>query len=92
MKMKKTEILEGYAIAIVDRGFIYVGQVRHDGEWCVIENARNIRYWGTVDGLGELALKGPNTKTKLDLVGTVRIPAHALLHLLDTEAAKWNAC
>jgi len=87
--METKQIMSGYAIAVVDKGFVYVGGCEHDGEWCVIKDARNIRIWGTSEGLGELALKGPLDDTKLDSVGTVRIPAHALISLIDTVPEKW---
>jgi hypothetical protein len=88
--MQKKESLEGFAIVVMDRGFVYVGNVAHDGDWCVITNARNIRYWGTERGLGQLALEGPQEKTRLDVVGTVRAPARAVISLIETEAALWN--
>lgn len=82
---------DGFRIAVLDRGFVYVGEVSTDGEFCVIRGARNVRYWGTTDGLGQLALEGPTDKTKLDRVGTVRVPARALISLIDTEERLWNA-
>ena len=88
--MQKKETLSGYAIIVADRGFVYVGDVDIDEKWCVMSNARNIRYWGTKNGLGELALNGPTDATKLDAVGTVRIPMHAIMHVIETEATKWN--
>ncbi len=88
--MEKKTVLSGFSIVVLDRGFVYVGHVEHDGDWCVIKNARNIRRWGTQHGLGELALQGPQSETKLDDVGTVRAPARAVISLIDTEAAKWN--
>ena len=89
--MEQKTVLRGFAIAVLDRGFVYVGDIEHDGEWCIITNARNIRYWGTERGLGQLALSGPTDKTILDNVGTVRVPARALISLIDTEAAKWTS-
>ena len=87
--MEKKTVLTGFAIVVCDRGFVYVGQMTHDGEFAVIEGARNIRYWGTTNGIGELALNGPTSKTKLDLCGTVRVPERAIINILDTEAEKW---
>lgn len=87
--MEKTTVLKGFAIAVLDRGFVYVGKVEHDGEWCVITDARNVRYWGTERGLGQLALEGPTDKTRLDVVGTVRAPAKAVISIIDTEAKLW---
>ena len=88
--MKEKCVLSGFAIAILDRGFVYVGEIEISDEWCIINNAQNIRYWGTNKGLGQLALEGPQEKTKLDACGTVRVPRRALIHLLDTEASKWK--
>ena len=88
--MECRKVLSGFAIVVLDRGFVYVGDVEIDKESCIITNARNIRYWGTENGLGELALNGPTGKTKLDTVGTVRVPIHALIHTIDTEKSKWN--
>jgi hypothetical protein len=87
--MEKKTVLTGFAIVVCDRGFVYVGQITHDGEFAVIEGARNIRFWGTTAGLGELALNGPTSKTKFDLVGIVRVPARAIINIIDTEATKW---
>ena len=89
--MEQKTVLKGFAIAVLDRGFVYVGDIDHDGEWCIITNARNIRYLGTERGLGQLALSGPTDKTILDNVGTVRVPTRALICLIDTEAAKWTS-
>jgi len=88
--MEKRETLSGYAIAVVDRGFVYMGQCEHDGQWCVVHNARNIRRWGTTKGLGQLAIEGPNKDTVLDAAGTVRIPSHALISLIDTDESLWK--
>jgi len=87
--MDTRNTLFGFAIVVLDRGFVYVGDVEVDDEWCVIRNARNIRIWGTARGLGQLALEGPTDKTALDAVGTVRATRHAMIHLIDTEASKW---
>ena len=88
--MEQRTVIKGFAVAVLDRGFVYVGEVEHDGEWCVITNARNVRYWGTVRGLGQLALEGPTPKTRLDAVGTVRVSARAVISLIETDAAKWQ--
>lgn len=88
--MEKSSVLRGFAIVVADRGFVYVGEVEHDGEWCVITDAQNIRRWGTSRGLGELAKSGPQENTKLDPVGIVRVPAHAVMHLIDTEKELWS--
>lgn len=86
----KTErIQHGLQIAVLDRGFVYIGDVVTDGEWCYIANAWNIRRWGTRNGLGEL-VNGPLSETVLDRVGDVRMPMSALHHLIAVETAKWQ--
>jgi hypothetical protein len=87
--METKQVLSGFAIVVVDRGYVYVGDVEMDELFAIIKNARNVRYWGTERGLGQLALEGPTEKTKLDNVGTVRIPARAIISVIDTEAIKW---
>lgn len=77
-------------IAVLDRGFVYVGVINKDEDFLIITNARNIRVWGTTKGLGEL-VNGPKKETKLDLVGTVRVPFKALISLIDVEQSKWNS-
>jgi hypothetical protein len=54
-----------------------------------ITNTRNIRVWGTTKGIGQL-INGPLEKTILDYVGTVHVPMHALISLIDVEQAKWT--
>lgn len=88
--MEQVCMTRGFAIVVADRGFVYVGAAEISDEWCVVSNARNIRKWGTTKGLGELALNGPTASTVLDDVGTVRIPMHAVNHLIDTGASKWS--
>jgi hypothetical protein len=88
--MEQKSVLEGFAIIVADRGFVYVGDCRVDEQFAIVTNARNVRYWGTERGLGQLALEGPTDKTKLDTVGTVRIPARAIISIIDTEAVKWT--
>ena len=88
--METKTVLTGFAIVVLDRGFVYVGKVEVAGDFCLINDATNIRFWGTTKGLGELAQNGPTDKTKLDPVGTVRAPMRAVISIIDTEEKKWN--
>lgn len=76
-------------IAVLDRGFVYVGLCHTEDGALVITHAQNIRRWGTTAGLGELAAKGPQANTKLDAAGTVRTHMSAVNHLIDCDAAAW---
>jgi hypothetical protein len=75
-------------IVVLDRGFVYVGEVEETDNFIVIRNAKNIRIWGTTRGIGEL-VDGPLTGTRLDNVGTVRAPSRALISLIDVEQSAW---
>jgi len=74
----------GQNIVVLDRGFVYVGEVVIEGDFLKISNARNIRYWGTKKGLGELR-EGPRPETKLDEVGEILAPMRALIHLVPCK-------
>ncbi len=79
-----------FCIAVLDRGFVYVGTcVVHDGV-LTITGAHCVRRWGTENGLGQLAQSGPTAKTRLDATGTVRTPQTALIHLSEADAAKFG--
>jgi hypothetical protein len=83
-------IAHGLNIVILDRGFVYVGDVEIADDWIIITNAKNVRRWGTSQGLGELAAKGPQPETKLDMGGTVKAPMRALIGLIACEQSKWT--
>ena len=76
-------------IAVLDRGFVYVGHVSFNEDFLIIEKARNIRVWGTSKGLGEL-VSGPLSSTKLDNVGKVQVPMRAVISIIDVEQSKWK--
>jgi len=82
-------VLSGTAIVVLDRGFVYVGRVSIEDDWCVIAGAKNIRQWGTTKGLGEL-VNGPLPNTTLDAVGTVRAPMRAVISVIDVSEAGWK--
>lgn len=77
-------------IVVLDRGFVYIGRVEKTVDGIIIHDCKNIRYYGTKCGLGELALNGMRPETKLDPAGTVRANTHAVMHLIDCEESKWQ--
>ena len=87
--MKSQNVLRWFGIVVVNSGFVYVGEIQHDGDWCIVSNAQNVRRWGTTAGLGEIALSGPTGGTQLDPVGCVHIPAHAVISIIESEREKW---
>jgi hypothetical protein len=80
---------QGLNIVILDRGFVFVGDVEVSGDWVIVTNAKNVRRWGTSQGLGELAAKGPQPETKLDMCGTIKAPMRAVIGLIKCEESKW---
>lgn len=71
----------GQHLCVLDRGFVYVGNVRWEGKWMVIDQARNVRVWGATEGLGQLR-NGPLKETKLDECGRVLVLERAVIHLI----------
>ena len=90
--METRQVLSGFAVVVLDRGFVYVGNVECDSEWCVITDAHNIRKWGTTKGLGELVQNGPTSDTVLDVVGTVRAPMRAVISVIESGEEQWKLC
>jgi hypothetical protein len=77
-------------IAILQRGWVFVGELSKEGSECTLSNAYNIRRWGTSEGLGELAAKGPLEETKLDKVGTVSFHELTTVALIDCDQDVWS--
>jgi hypothetical protein len=76
-------------IAILDRGWVFVGRVTEQPGSVSLTNADCIRRWGTERGIGQLALSGPTKTTKLDPAGTVTVPRTAIVALIDAVEASW---
>lgn len=80
----------GWNVVVLDRGFVYVGEVLRKGDMYVMPAGRNIRYWGTDKGLHQLVTSGPTTDSKVDAPALVRIPARAVISLHETDGALWK--
>jgi len=80
----------GLCIVVLDKGFVYVGQLMTDDKFLTIMEARNVRRWGTTKGLGQLALDGPQPNTALDKCGTVRALIGELKHMILCEVSAWK--
>jgi len=77
-------------IVILQRGWVMVGRFTQEGENCKLENASVIRIWGTSRGLGELAVNGPLSGTKLDPCPTVRFHELTGIGTIDCVEEKWQ--
>jgi len=71
-------------IVVVSAGWVFVGtpEVAPKG-YRKLGNASVIRVWGTTNGLGEIAMNGPTTKTVLDPCGTVTLPETNVLIVME---------
>lgn len=78
-------------IVILDKGFVSVGKFTQGKDFCKLENAATVRYWGTTRGLGEIAENGPTDSTKLDRTPTQHIPVHSIVNTIECVDAKWNS-
>lgn len=68
-------------IVVLDRGWVFVGDVEESEDRIVITKCRNIRRWGTTKGLGELRT-GPTNDTMLDETGTVEAYKRAVICMI----------
>ena len=75
-------------IAVLQRGWVYVGKFSQDGEMCKLESAACIRRWGTSKGLGEL-VNGPTTSTILDKAGIVEFHILTAVNLIEVNGESW---
>lgn len=87
---KKSATSQKLAIVVLDRGWVFIGRVSESPSALVLSSAACIRYWGTTKGLGQLALEGPQSQTKIDEAGTVTVPRHAVICVLEVVEEKWK--
>jgi len=77
-------------IVILQRGWVMVGRLSRVGTDCTLRDASVLRVWGTTRGLGEIALDGPTSSTKLDKAGTVQFDYLTTVATISCEASKWE--
>ncbi len=76
-------------IVVLHRGWIVVGNVSTSENEVLVEGGHVIRRWGTTEGLGEIAIKGPLPQTKLDKIPTLRVHCLGVVLTLDCNQEKW---
>ncbi len=77
-------------IVVLQRGWVIVGEVFLTDTSCSVRCGHVIRSWGTSKGLGEIALNGPTSNTKLDKFGKGEFHLLTTVLMLDIEASKWS--
>lgn len=78
-------------IAVIDAGWVIVGECEMGTKVCTLSNASVIRVWGTKKGLGQIALDGPTSETKLDKIGVVFVQVSQIKFLIQCEDKHWKA-
>lgn len=71
----------GKQIVVIDNGFVHVGDCSMQDGLLSIDNCKNIRAWGTTNGLGQL-ISGPTKDTKADSCGSVLVPINRVVFFL----------
>lgn len=89
-KSETKEELSGIKIVILQRGWIVIGRYQEKGEYGVLTDAHVIRHWGTTEGLGQLALEGKQSETKLEKTGIIRFHQLTMVGMIDCDEKKWN--
>ena len=77
-------------IVILQRGWIFIGRWSQNGDMCSLDDAYVIRTWGTTNGLGELALEGKQSSTKLDKAGHIDFHILTVVATLNCNDKKWD--
>lgn len=77
-------------ILVLQRGWVVVGDLSESPDKVTLSNASVVRRWGTTQGLGQLALEGPQKQTILDPCGIVEAHPLAIVMRIRCEAAKWS--
>ncbi len=76
-------------IVVMPYGWVFVGHWSDDGTRTTLNHAHSIRRWGTENGLGELAIKGPLSQTKLDYAGAVIFKSGSEVVSIPCETDNW---
>lgn len=77
-------------IVVLQRGWVMIGRYSKTDDTITLEDAHVIRTWGTTKGLGELALEGKKTNTKLDKAGHVEFHVLTVVAIVTCDDSKWD--
>lgn len=77
-------------IVVLQRGWVMIGRWSQEGDTITLENAYVLRTWGTTKGLGELALEGKQSNTKMDKAGHVEFHVLTVVATINCADGKWD--
>ena len=72
----------GNCIVVLDKGFVYLGDLSTDDNWLYISKAQNVRKWTGGHGLSWYAENGFSQDIVLDDSGNIRAPIGELKHMI----------
>jgi hypothetical protein len=76
-------------ICILHRGWVLVGYYSRENNYCKLKNPYVIRRWGTNQGLGEIAINGPQTDTILDKETETEFHETQIIRTILCDTTKW---
>lgn len=85
----KKEKRHGLQVCVLQRGWVYIGDVTQLGDEYTIQNGACIRRWGTTKGLGQIAKDGPTANTELEPCPTVRFHEVGKILMIAACEDKW---
>lgn len=77
-------------IVVLDTSWNVVGELEKDGDDFLLTNGSVIRRWGTTQGLGEIAVKGPLPETILDPLPLTKFNKDRVVMIIDCDETKWK--
>lgn len=77
-------------IIVVDNGFVFIGELQFHEGFTTVLNCKNIRSYGTTNGLGQIALEGFQEETVLDNFGIITIPNNKVIFTIDCTHESFN--
>jgi hypothetical protein len=76
-------------IVVVESGWVFAAVLEESDTHISSSDCAVIRSWGTTNGLGELALKGPTKETVLDMCNITHIPKTKVLFTMECAPLVW---
>lgn len=78
-------------IVLLQRGWVVIGRYsEEENDMCVLNDAYVIRRWGTSGGLGQLALEGKQSETKLEKTGVVKFHKLTSVAMIEADYSIWD--
>lgn len=76
-------------IVVVESGWVFAMVLEESPTHLSSSDCAVIRTWGTTNGLGQLALKGPTSETSLDRCNATHIPKAKVLFVMECAPLVW---